>query len=107
LLTTEPTDIANKELSRSAQCIKQRPSPVHTLSEAIESFFAEEKKPSPTLASHRSFFDVYEGTGFINNPFTSSNPLGKGTSSIQGPNPLLSNTLPVTKPANTMLAPKN
>jgi len=104
--TTESTDIANKELSRSAQFIEWRPSPIHTLSEAIESFFAEEKKPSPTLASHGSFFDAYEGTGFITNPYTSSNPLGEGTSSIQGPNPLLSNTLPVTEPANTMSAPK-
>ena len=78
-------------------------------------FFAEEKKPNPTLALHKSFFSVYEGTGFITNPegtgfttnsFTSNNPLGEGTSSIPGPNPQLSNTLPVTKPAYTMSAPK-
>jgi len=113
--TTESTDIAVEELSRSAQFIKQRPSPVHTLSEAIESFFTEEKKPNPTLASHESFFSAYEGTGSITNPegtgyttnpFTSSNPLGEGTSSIPGPNPQLSNTLPVIEPANTMSAPK-
>jgi len=101
--TTKSTDIATEELSRSAQFIEQRPSPIHTLLEAIESFFAEEKKPSPTLALHGSFFDAYKGTGLITNPRTSSNPLGKGMSSIQGPDPLLSNTLPVNKPANTML----
>ena len=115
LPTTESTDIAVEELSRSAQFIERRPSPVHTLSEAIESFFAEEKKPNPTLASHKSFFSAYKGTGFITNPegtgfttnpFTSNNPLGKGTSSIPGPNPQLSNTLPVTEPAYTLSAPK-
>ena len=64
----ESTDIAVEKLSRSAQFIERRPSPVHTLSEAIESFFAEEKKPNPTLVSHKSFFSAYKGTGFITNP---------------------------------------
>jgi len=113
--TMESTDIAVEELSRSVQFIERRPSPIHTLSEAIESFFTEEKKPNPTLASHESFFSAYKGTGFITNsegtgfttnPFTSSNPLGEGTSTIPGPNPQLSNTLPVTEPAYTMSAPK-
>jgi len=45
--TTESTDIAVEELSRSAQLIKQRPSPIHTLSEAIESFLQKKRNQIP------------------------------------------------------------